>query len=278
MSATATLLSFSTTTPLEPVAPPAVMTRSGRFSPRRRVPSNKQERSAYLAGLLIDEPPALLAPPSPPASPTCVMTAAFAPTTTTYHRQSKQKVRFDWKLIVHQDERRYDDDDDDDMKEEEDGNALWYSANDIARMRQEYQDLALALREQAKLMSQHDTDNNNNNNSTHWQEALRRVYQTAARAAHVDDLAAVLLPQPKTVVVPADLTGLEMASVTYIQLDTVSRKHCLYERVQICQAAVRDPAVRADMLRQCSRTLSRPARLTARYVAVLSSSLQQQQE
>ena len=185
-----------------------------------------------------------------------------------YHRQFKQKVRFDLKPIVHQDLQTHDGTEEDENDHAVEDTLLWYSADDIGHMRLEYNDFALALREQAKLM-------HSSNNTDNWQQALCRVYQTAARASDVDDLAAVL--QQETTAVPADLRGLELSAVAYIQLDTASRRHRLYARVQTCQAAVRDPFVRAEMLRQCSRTLSRPARLMARHVAVLSS-LQQQGE
>ena len=240
-------------TVLEPRAPAAVFTASGRFSPRRRVPTCRAAREMVLRSL---EPPSLACAVSPPLSPA------------RYHRTCTQKVRFDLASTTTYESPCYECSHDDDVNDH-DTTDTWYTSQQIATMRQEHNDCALALREQAKI------------SGSEWQDAIKRVYQTASRAADVDDLLQVIEQTTKSSTnnnnnnnnnrPPQDLRGLETAAVAYIALDSTARRLTLYQRVKQCQAVVADATVRAEMLRQTSRTFSRPARLLARHVAVLSS-------
>lgn len=231
---------------LEPPTPPAVFTASGRFSPRRRVPNCSASREMVLRSL---EPPSLACAVSPSAS--------LVP----YHRTSTQKVRFDLastktyecpSCLCHNDH-------------DDDTTCTWYTSHQIAAMRQEHTDCALALREQAKI------------SESEWQNAIKRVYQAASRAAEVDDLLQVLEQSTKLSTnennnrPPTYFRGLETAAVAYIALDNTARRLRLYQRVKQCQAIVADATVRAEMLRQTCRTFSRPTRVLARHLAVLSS-------
>ena len=135
--------------------------------------------------------------------------------------------------------------------------ALWYTPEEIR-----------ALHRQTKEQ-QHDIRISHPHYAT-WSNSLHSVYHSFCSINNAREVMTILDTVPRAFH-PAGL-GMERRAVSLVYEDTASRRRQIYANTARIQSApVPDPWLRAQILREMSRSISKPSRLYARHVALLAA-------
>lgn len=163
--------------------------------------------------------------------------------------QRKRHVRFNAQENRTYDNRR--------ILTPEDCKRLWYSPTEIRIFQRHTREWLQDVRTSHPLYAS-------------WSSTLHRVYHAFCTYDSAKDVLSFLDKAPR-VFHPSGL-GMERRAVSLVSEDTISRRRQIYAHVKRCQKApIPDPWLRAQMIREMSRTLSKPSRLYARHVAHMSA-------
>mmetsp|Transcript_2157 Transcript_2157/g.4228 ORF Transcript_2157/g.4228 Transcript_2157/m.4228 type:complete len:241 (+) Transcript_2157:128-850(+) len=135
--------------------------------------------------------------------------------------------------------------------------ALWYSSEEIR-----------ALQRQTKEQ-QYDIHHFHPHYAT-WCKSLHSVYHSFCSINNAREIMAILEAAPSAFH-PIGL-GMERRAVSLVNEDAASRRRQIYcNLARIQSAPIPDPWLRAQILREMCRSVSKPSRLYARHVALMSA-------
>jgi hypothetical protein len=129
--------------------------------------------------------------------------------------------------------------------------------------------------EQVKDFKQETKDWTNDDRKVHplyatWSHNLHRIYNSFCTVQNPEDVLAILDATPN-VFHPSAL-GMERRAVPLVNEDIHARRWDIYMHVQRCQEApYLDNFMRAQIIREGSRAISRPSRLYARQIAYMAA-------
>ena len=172
-------------------------------------------------------------------------------TTATMRSQRKRKVRFANSLK----NQKYDNPL---TLSSRDVQVLWYSPADIRAFQRSVKEPLLLRHQHAHYHA--------------WTTSLHRVYHAFLALDNAQEIMAILQATASTQVFDIAGLGMERRAVGIVAEDASSRRRQLLAAVQKCQAApVPDPWLRAQMLREMCRSVSKPSRLYARHIAHMTA-------
>lgn len=133
---------------------------------------------------------------------------------------------------------------------------LWYSGADIRAFQR-------AAKESIRPMHPH----------YHvWAQTLHRIYHAFLALDDAHKIMTILEDTPSQDIFHEAGLGMERRAVALVAEDAPSRRRQLLAAVHRCQTApVPDPWLRAQMMREMCRTVSKPSRLYARHVAHMTA-------
>lgn len=137
----------------------------------------------------------------------------------------------------------------------------WYSVNDLHAFKQDTKAEMLALRA-AERLSAADQES--------WAKSLLAVYQVFCAARSVADIAK-LMPQVPVFTVSTYTVGMERRGIPAIARDAAERRAQITQTVLHWQATKLNDKLRTELMREACLTVSRPSRLYAHNVAVISA-------
>lgn len=140
-----------------------------------------------------------------------------------------------------------------------DRKALWYTSEEIKSFTRQTKEAQQTIR---FFHPHHDV----------WSNNLHSVYHSFCSTHNAREIMAVLEATPRHVFHPAGL-GMERRAVPLVREDAASRRRQIYMNMDKIQSArVPDSWLRAQILREMSRSISKPSRLYARHVAIMAAS------
>lgn len=146
----------------------------------------------------------------------------------------------------------------------EETRCLWYNARDYVAFRQERRDEATALRATERL----------SNDPNSWAKAHLHVYQVFCAAHRPEDIE-FLMPKTPEFNMTTHTVGMEKTAVPSIAKDTAARRAQIYSLVDYWQKfSINSANFRTNMIRESSSDLSRPSRLYASNIALVSAAVE----
>ena len=135
--------------------------------------------------------------------------------------------------------------------------ALWYSSEEIKVLQRQTKD------------QQYDIHYFHPHYAT-WSQSLHSVYHSFCSINNARKIMAILEAAPSAFH-PAGL-GMERRAVSLVHEDAASRRRQIYANLARIQSApIPDPWLRAQILGEMCRSVSKPSRLYARHVALMSA-------
>ena len=143
----------------------------------------------------------------------------------------------------------------------EDVTDQWYSAPDLVKFRRDARDNIVALRGAERL----------SNDPESWAKSLLQVYQVFCAANTPADLE-TLMPRAPRFTLSTHTIGMEKRAILAIARDSTARREQIHSMILHWQSApLYNDDLRSQMMREASCVVSRPSRLYARNIALISA-------
>ena len=144
---------------------------------------------------------------------------------------------------------------------QEDLRELWYSPRELLAFRRDTKDQVLALRAAERLTSDPES----------WANSLLQVYQAFCAAGTPKELRQ-LIPTTPRFSLSTHTVGMEKRAIAAIASDVSARRYQLQALIRHWQMVTTyDDIVRAELMREASMVVSRPCRMYARNIALISA-------